>query len=124
MKNFPDLYHNLMSLLKDLKIELPEQTTSFMKLHKSTVQDGAISKKHKELTCLSIAIATQCHECLAYHMHDCLSEGASKAEILETIGVGILMGGGPALMYGCQAYAAMLQFYEDDGNDFKDFLYS
>ena len=30
-----------------------------------------------------------------------------KKEIIETIGVAILMGGGPSVMYGCEALAAL-----------------
>jgi len=37
--------------------------------------------------------------CIAYHVHDALKAGASRPDILETIGVAIMMGGGPALMY-------------------------
>ena len=44
------------------------------------------------------------------NVHDALEAGASREEILETIGVAIVMGGGPSLMYGAEAYEALDQF--------------
>ncbi len=123
MKNYPELYHNLVSLLKDLKVELKEPTQAFSILHKSAINEGVLSQKIKELMALGIAIANNCHECIAFHTHDALKAGATKEEVLETIGVAIMMGGGPALMYGCEAYSALIQFY-DDSDEFKDSLYS
>jgi len=39
-----------------------------------------------------------------------LPAGVTRREILETIGVSMLMGGGPATMYGCEAFEALEQF--------------
>jgi hypothetical protein len=36
--------------------------------------------------------------------------GASKHEAAEAIGVGIMMQGGPATVYGARAYAAFCEF--------------
>ncbi|WP_406603394.1 carboxymuconolactone decarboxylase family protein [Neolewinella persica] len=44
---------------------------------------------------------------MAFHVHDALHAGANKAEIMETAGMVILMGGRPALMYGSKA---LMQF--------------
>jgi alkylhydroperoxidase/carboxymuconolactone decarboxylase family protein YurZ len=43
-------------------------------------------------------------------VHDALRAGATRKAILETIGVAILMGGGPAAMYGAEAFEALVQF--------------
>jgi len=44
---------------------------------------------------------------------DAIKAGATDEEILETIGVSVLMGGGPALMYATHAYEAMKEFREE-----------
>jgi alkylhydroperoxidase/carboxymuconolactone decarboxylase family protein YurZ len=36
--------------------------------------------------------------------------GASREEIVEVIGVAVMMGGGPSVVYGCQALEAVDQF--------------
>lgn len=43
-------------------------------------------------------------------MHDALRAGASHQEVLDAIGVAVMMGGGPAVVYGTRAYEALAQF--------------
>lgn len=47
---------------------------------------------------------------IAYHVHDALRADATRREVLETIGVAILMGGGPVTVYGAEAFEALDQF--------------
>lgn len=39
-----------------------------------------------------------------------LGAGATRFEMLEALGVAVLMGGGPAAMYACDALTALEQF--------------
>jgi alkylhydroperoxidase/carboxymuconolactone decarboxylase family protein YurZ len=55
-------------------------------------------------------VATQCEGCIVYHIHDAIKAGAERQELMETISVAILMGGGPASMYAVQAMDAIDQF--------------
>ena len=73
-----------------------------------------MSSKTKELISLGIAITVRCEGCISYHVHDALKAGATAEEIVETIGVAILMGGGPAMVYGCEALEALEQFLTQD----------
>ncbi len=84
----------------------------FTDLHAASTKDGAVTSKTKELIALGIAIASNCDGCIAYHVHDAMQAGATSEEIMETIGVAIMMGGGPALVYGCEAVEALEQFNE------------
>lgn len=110
MKDYPQHYQHFLSLMKDLRMEIPATMKGFGTLHKAACAEGAVSTKTKELIALGIAIAVHCDGCIAFHTHDAIKAGASHEEILETIGVAILMGGGPALIYGCEALEALRQF--------------
>ena len=90
--------------------ELPGPMTGFARLRKKAVEDGALSAKTKELMALAIGIAVRCEGCIAYHVHDAVAAGATRQELLETIGVAIMMGGGPAAMYAAHALDAIEQF--------------
>ena len=82
----------------------------FAQLHKGAVAAGELDQRTKELIALGIDIAARCDGCVAYHVHDAIAAGASRPEMLETIGVAVFMGGGPALMYGAEALDAIEQF--------------
>jgi len=47
------------------------------------------------------------HEIL--HVCDSLCAGATPEEIVDAIGVAVLMGGGPAMVYACEALEALEQ---------------
>lgn len=109
-KNYPQLYRDLQKLIGILGGDIPGTMGGFASLHKNAIADGALSSKTKELVALGIAVAVRCDGCIAHHVHDVLGAGATRNEIVETIGVAVLMGGGPALMYGAEAYEALNQF--------------
>ena len=109
-KNYPELHKHLESLVGKLGQKIPGTLAGFAHLHKEAVSDGELSGKVKELIALGIAISVRCDGCISFHVHDALLAGATRPEILETIGVAILMGGGPSLMYGAEAYEALEQF--------------
>jgi len=110
IKDYPDLYSQLQGLIARLGAEVPEAMRGFGQLHKGALAEGALSKATKELIALGIGIVVRCDGCIAYHVHDALKAGATRQEVLETIGVAVMMGGGPAVVYGAEALEALDQF--------------
>jgi AhpD family alkylhydroperoxidase len=82
----------------------------FTQLRVAATAAGALDLKTKQLVALAIGVAVRCDGCIAYHVHDALRAGAGREEIMEAVGVAILMGGGPAMVYGCEALEALDQF--------------
>ncbi len=115
-KDYSKRYNDLSKSMRTLGTRIPDTMKSFTRLHKASTADGALSSKTKELIALSIAISVRCDGCIAYHVHDSLQAGASSEEILETIGVAVMMGGGPSVVYGCEAMEALDQFAELEKN--------
>jgi len=112
MKNFPEHYKELNSWMEKLGLAIPEVMQGFGALHQASLKFGALDGKTKELIALGIAITVRCDGCISYHVHDALQAGASKEEIAETISVAILMGGGPSVVYGIEAFQALSQYQE------------
>ena len=100
-------YEEMLSLMEQLGQAIPKTMGTYNRLHRVVTADGALSYKTKELMALSIGVAVRCDGCIAYHINKSLDAGATDAEIAETIGVAIMMAGGPAVMYGCDALAAL-----------------
>ncbi len=114
MKNYVELHKYLDERLMQLGKEIPMQMGGFSRLHKKAVTDGALSRRTKELMALAISIAVGCEGCIAYHTHDAVQAGASREELLETIGVGVMMSGGPGSIYAVHALDAVEQFIPED----------
>jgi AhpD family alkylhydroperoxidase len=110
IKDYSKNYNDLTKLMSELGTKIPSTMEGFTALHEASIAKGTLNTKTKELIALGIAITVRCDGCIAFHVHDALPSGASFEEIMETIGVAILMGGGPAVVYGCEAMEALQQF--------------
>jgi AhpD family alkylhydroperoxidase len=110
MKDYKKHYEALTKGMEELGGKIPNTMVHFGELHENTIKSGALSSKTKELISLGIAITVRCDGCIAFHVHDAVQSGATNEEIMETIGVAILMGGGPSVVYGCEAMEALKQF--------------
>jgi AhpD family alkylhydroperoxidase len=109
-KKNPEYLDRLKKLAAKLSTEIPGPMSGFGKLHKEAVSEGSLSAKMKELIALAIAISIRCEGCISLHIRDAIKAGASREEIMETIGVAIFMGGEPSLIYGAEALDALEQF--------------
>lgn len=111
-RNFVARHAELQRGFRDLYRVLPGPMAGFSTLHKAALEDGVLPRATKELIALAVGICGHCDGCIAFHVHDALEAGATRAEIEEAIGVAILMGGGPAAVYGADAMVALAQFEE------------
>lgn len=108
--DYIELHQFLEERLAQLGSEIPGPMSGFARLHKKAMEDGALNRKVKEMMALAISIVVGCEGCIAYHVHDAVDAGASRPELLEAVGVGLLMGGGPGSIYAAHALDAIEQF--------------
>ncbi len=69
---------------------------AFLEMEKAAYSDGALPKKAKELIAVGISVVIGCESCMQWHIEQAAKAGATMAEVLEAIEVGMEMGGGPA----------------------------
>ena len=67
---------------------------SFLQMERAAYTDGALPRKTKELIAIGISVVTDCESCMQWHIDQAAACGATQAEILEAIEVGIEMGAG------------------------------
>jgi AhpD family alkylhydroperoxidase len=74
-----------------------ETMKAFGNLNENALKPGALDRKTKTLMCLTIGIATHCEYCISARTAQAVQAGATRAELLETASVGLLMGGSLAM---------------------------
>jgi AhpD family alkylhydroperoxidase len=87
----------------------PDVGKNLQALGEAVLKPGALDTKSKELIALGISVSGHCDECIAYHTRASIAAGATKEEVVEALGVAVLMGGGPSFAYSTHALAAMEQ---------------
>jgi len=112
--NYREYYLHREEGLAQLGQEMPGPLSGFARLHRKAMEDGTLARKVKEMMALAISIVVGCEGCIVYHLHDAIEAGATRAELLEAVGVGLLMGGGPGSIYAAHALEAITQFLPDE----------
>ena len=108
-KDYKQITRDISSSLAKLRAEAPEMMKGFGDLASAATKDGVLDKKTKELIALALGVAARCDGCLGFHTQALAKLGATKREIVETLGMAVYMGGGPSLMYAADAMIAFEQ---------------
>jgi hypothetical protein len=66
---------------------------------------GEVKNSHK-LIGAEFGVASRCDGCIGFHTQALSKLGASRQEVIETLGMAVYMGGGPSLMYAAEAISA------------------
>ncbi|HWA17809.1 MAG TPA: carboxymuconolactone decarboxylase family protein [Devosia sp.] len=106
-QTWKDYLKSLSPGLRDLRIGSPEVMKGFSAIAKGALEPKALDTKTKELIALGISVATRCDDCIGFHAKAALEQGATRDEILETLGTAIYLGAGPSVMYAAHAVAAI-----------------
>lgn len=110
LKNWQDVTRDYSAATRDLRAGTPEVMKNFSAIAQSALKGGALDPKTKELVALAISVAIRCDPCIGFHAEAAVKQGATRDEMLETMGMAIYMGTGPSVMYAAAALEAYDQF--------------
>ena len=108
--DYKELTKEVTSGMRSLRQSQPDLMAAFGQLAAAGTQDGALSKKTRELVALGISVACRCDDCIGFHVQTLIKLGTTRAEIEEVLGTAVYMGGGPSAMYSANALAAFDEF--------------
>jgi AhpD family alkylhydroperoxidase len=109
-KNWPEMAKELDPLVAALRQGQPDLMKGFSTMAQAALKAEALDGKTKELIALAISVAVRCDACITYHAKAAVKQGASRQEVLETMGMAVYMGAGPSVMYAAQALEAFDQY--------------
>ncbi|MGP8027745.1 MAG: carboxymuconolactone decarboxylase family protein [Acidocella sp.] len=115
MQDWLQLIESMNGGVKALRQGAPDVMKGFSALAQGANGGTALDKKTKELIALAIGVAVRCQPCIAYHAEAAAKHGATREEVLETMGMAIYMGAGPSVMYAAQGLEAFDQLKAAQG---------
>ncbi|HSJ25999.1 MAG TPA: carboxymuconolactone decarboxylase family protein [Longimicrobiales bacterium] len=87
----------------------------FFALDSRVYQDGALPVRTKELLGLVASLVLRCDDCISYHLVRCAEEGLSDEEILETLSIGLVVGGSIVIPHLRRAVATLDELRAESG---------
>jgi AhpD family alkylhydroperoxidase len=79
----------------------------FFALDSRVYDAGALPTPTKELLGLVASLVLRCDDCVSYHLVRCAEEGLSDQEILETLSIGLIVGGSIVIPHLRRAVATL-----------------
>jgi AhpD family alkylhydroperoxidase len=110
LNDWTAMTHDYSTQLRGVRSGIPDVMKGFSATAQAALKANALDTKTKELLALGISVAVRCDPCIAFHSEAAVKQGASREEVLETIGLAIYMGAGPSVMYAAKALEAFDQF--------------
>ena len=92
-------YESNTRAMRPVREQMPAALAGFAGLHHAAMKAGELGAREKELIALGIAVATRCEPCIYAHVQAATKAGATRAQVLETAAVALLMSGGPGYTY-------------------------
>ncbi len=108
--DWPALAEGMPPALHELRAGAPDVMSGFSAVTRAALGGKALDAKTKELIALGIAVAIRCDACVAFHAEAAVKRGATREEVMGTMGMAIYMGAGPSVMYAAKAVEAFDQF--------------
>jgi AhpD family alkylhydroperoxidase len=100
--------------MKRVNMQNPEHITGFNALLQSSVNDGELTHREKELISVALACYSRCEYCIVYHVYSAMKAGATPKQVLDAGMVSVLFGGGPAMAYIVTALKESLDEFKED----------
>ena len=113
VENYKDLIASISANTAKMRKDIPDVMQGFGAMAQAATKSGVLDEKTKELIALALSVGSRCDPCIGYHTKALVRLGATRAEVQETLGMCVYMGGGPSLMYA----AAALSAYEEFGGE-------
>ena len=102
--------HNDHRFLRNLRAGAPEATKAFLAFDNEALsgETKVISRKYTELMAVAVALTTQCAYCIEAHVKAANAEGATEAELAETVMIASALRAGGSFAHGFMA----MKFYQ------------
>ncbi len=110
ISDWSELTKDLKGLMRSLRGDTPDVMKAFSGLAQAALVPKALDGKTKELIAIGISVAIRCDDCIAFHVKAAMEQGATRQEVIDTLGMAIYMGAGPSVMYASHAIEAFEQF--------------
>jgi AhpD family alkylhydroperoxidase len=90
----------------------------FFALDTGAYREGALPVRMKELMGLVGSMVLRCDDCIFYHVDRCVTEGATREELMEAMNIALVIGGSiviPHLRYGFEVMDRLFEEADDGG---------
>ncbi|WP_220092497.1 carboxymuconolactone decarboxylase family protein [Parvibaculum sp.] len=92
--------------VKEMAAANPEIVKAYAGLHRANAASSRLDAKMRELIALGVAVTLRCDGCINAHTDAAISAGATKEEIVDALGVAVMVNAGATMVYSARTIDA------------------
>jgi AhpD family alkylhydroperoxidase len=92
--------------VREISTANPDIVRAYVGFSAANAKSTHLDAKTRELIALGVAVSLRCDGCINAHTDAALKAGASKEEIIDALGVAIMVNAGAALVYSARTIDA------------------
>ena len=97
---------DVIPLGRALRPLIPDVYRGYAELNTAAMKAGAVDAKTKELIALAVSVTLRCDGCINAHTDAAIKAGATKEEVVDALGVAIMVNAGAAMVYSARTVDA------------------
>jgi len=106
MLDWNEYRQQLANTIAEIGKTAPELTRGYKMLVASRATTSALDAKTRELVALAVAVTLRCDGCITTHVELARKQGASLQEIVDALGIAVMVNAGAALVYSARTVDA------------------
>jgi AhpD family alkylhydroperoxidase len=106
MLNWNEYRDQINAAVKEMSAANPELVRAYAGLHHANANSKRIDPKTRELIALAVAVTLRCDGCINVHTDAAIKAGAAKDEIVDALGVAVMVNAGAAMVYSARTIDA------------------
>ena len=96
----------IKAAVKEMAAANPDIVKAYAGLHGANAKSTRIDAKTRELIALAVAVTLRCDGCINAHTDAAIKAGAAKEEVIDALGVAIMVNAGAAMVYSARTIDA------------------
>jgi AhpD family alkylhydroperoxidase len=106
MLNWIEYRDQVNAAVKEMAAANPDIVRAYAGLNSANAKSTRIDAKTRELIALAVAITLRCDGCINAHTDAAIKAGATKEEIVDALGVAVMVNAGAAMVYSARTIDA------------------
>jgi len=106
MRDWKEYKGQVGGAIQEMGAADPDLVKAYAALHRASAASHHLDGKTRELIALGVAVSLRCDGCINVHTEAAIGAGASKEEIVEALGVAVMVNAGATMVYSAHVIDA------------------
>ena len=106
MLNWNEYRDQVNAAIREMSAANPDIVRAYAGQNAANAKSTRIDAKTRELIALAVAVTLRCDGCINAHTDAAIKAGAAKEEIMDALGVAVMVNAGAAMVYSARTIDA------------------